>query len=947
MVDEVTRAVLAIDSTSVVAASSALDEMAAAGGRVGSSSKGLETNLLRVNERTDDFTLSVRGLTKSQAEYFDTLRDRAITLERMAEKQKVLDAQNKKNADSTKKLSGAHSELSFTSGQVVREYAVLVNELQRGDFTRFQGSLITLANRTNLVQKAFSGAGVAISIMAVTAGLAVAAAAKLAGEHRELEKSLIRTNSASGLTADSALAMSRDFTTASTSIGATRSAIDKVVASGTIGVDRIGQTTRAALDNLVVTGAEVEKTITIIERLRDKPVEALTELNKQFNFLSVAAFESVRELELAGDTFGAGELSVKLFTDALAKMREETENTRGSFKRLTDLGSNSLSGAFATIGSFSILPEQQTLLERTGTVLSELLVKIDEIKSRSSDGSREGLGLFDRFRLDGAVSRLREVVELQKRLSAGLQPGRDAEAEASSRAQDAEDARQFAARIARLDAIDTRLVRQRRRERELAQEAKDTAEARKIAERTGVSDPTLSEEAQRQRIEAIELRFRNIDPRKSPKTDGERESDRLRREESAGLALVNKFLTEHNALLEEVEGNQSKLSATQSGAVKLLANISAGNLKVAESQQDGARIALNDLIVRDKLNESKKESVRLDELSADISDRLTNVSNRQVASLDEELRSIVQGTLQNEIAFRLDQIRVRTDQERLVLADKFGEVTSENNERYIEELSRINSAEEDLVARELEGFEQRQRALSDWRNGVKLGFEEFARLAGETSTSTRELTVGAFDGMADSVASFVTTGKLGFKSLTSSIVADLVRMEAKILLSSILRGILGSFGGQGSGFSGGVGSGGFDASGFAASGGVFSSGMRVQQFARGGIIDKPTFLGMAGNKLLQAGEDGKEAILPVKQDSRGRLGVISVGEGSGEGGTIQLTVQVFQGKGDGVTSEVSQKQDGRALVKLILGEVSSSIASNGSVARTLTDTFGLKRSARR
>jgi len=32
---------------------------------------------------------------------------------------------------------------------------------------------------------------------------------------------------------------------------------------------------------------------------------------------------------------------------------------------------------------------------------------------------------------------------------------------------------------------------------------------------------------------------------------------------------------------------------------------------------------------------------------------------------------------------------------------------------------------------------------------------------------------------------------------------------------------------------------------------------------------------------------------------------------------------------------------------LMLGEVSSNISSNGSVAKTITDTFGLKRSARR
>lgn len=948
MADEITRGVIAIDSTSAVTAAKNLDDLTAAGVRAGKSSREFETNLLKVNERADDFGLSVRGLTKAEAEYADTIRDRAITLERMAARQKILDAQNKKNAASTKKLSDSHRELSFTSGQVVREYAVLINELQRGDFTRFQGSLITLGNRTNLIQKAFTGLGPVVLAATAVFGTMAAATLKLAVEHRELEKTLIRTNFASGLTADGAVEMSRRFAEASVSIGSAKDAVRAVIASGAIGSERIGQTAKAALDNLVLTGAQVEKTISIIERLRDRPLQALIEVNKQFNFLSVAAFESVRELELSGDTFAAGEQSVKLFSEALARMRKETEDSAGVFSKLGTAISNAFSGALDSIGNFSIVPDAEQALSSLSSQMSRLLVQIDELKDKEKDG---GLDIFGRFELNRAEDTLRKLSEAQRSISKILAPKRDAQAESEASSAEARDVSRFAALVTRLDTIDTKLVREKRRQRELRQEAKETAEALEISARTGISDPSVTKEAQQARIDAINRRFRDQEPRKEGKSDAQKEADRLTRQQAAGLAALNKILTENNALLDASSDGQIQLSAVSRIAVKTLADLEAGNLKINDAHKDGARLALNELIARDKLTQANKEAARVDELSADIADRLAKISKGQAAAADDEIRSITRSSAESEIAFRLDSIRLQVDRERMTLADRFGDVTSENNERYVSELAKINSAEQELLNNEIEAFNRRQEALNDWRAGLRVGVEEFISSSTQSAITVRDITIGAFDGMANSIVSFTQTGKLGFKSLASSIIADLIRMEAKILLSSILRSLLGAFLGGGSsltGIKGGVGDAGFDASRLAAKGGIFEAGMPIQNYANGGIIGKPTLLGMAGGKLLQAGEDGKEAIMPVKQDSRGRLGVLSVGGGGGsDGGVVQLTIQVFQGKGEGVTSEVGQKQDGRALIKLMLGEVSSNISSNGSVAKTITDTFGLKRSARR
>lgn len=64
-----------------------------------------------------------------------------------------------------------------------------------------------------------------------------------------------------------------------------------------------------------------------------------------------------------------------------------------------------------------------------------------------------------------------------------------------------------------------------------------------------------------------------------------------------------------------------------------------------------------------------------------------------------------------------------------------------------------------------------------------------------------------------------------------------------------------------------------------ANGNAFNYG-RVTPFANGGVVGSPTYFPMAGGKTGLMGEAGPEAIMPLKRDKNGRLGV-SVEGGSG------------------------------------------------------------------
>ena len=75
--------------------------------------------------------------------------------------------------------------------------------------------------------------------------------------------------------------------------------------------------------------------------------------------------------------------------------------------------------------------------------------------------------------------------------------------------------------------------------------------------------------------------------------------------------------------------------------------------------------------------------------------------------------------------------------------------------------------------------------------------------------------------------------------------------------------------------------------GYNANGAVFTGGQKLNYYANGGVFDRPTLFG--GNGLGVMGEAGPEAVMPLKRDAKGRLGVAG---GSATTITNQLSITV-------------------------------------------------------
>jgi hypothetical protein len=180
-------------------------------------------------------------------------------------------------------------------------------------------------------------------------------------------------------------------------------------------------------------------------------------------------------------------------------------------------------------------------------------------------------------------------------------------------------------------------------------------------------------------------------------------------------------------------------------------------------------------------------------------------------------------------------------------------------------------------------------------------FQAGIKSMGDLGANLGSSFASAFQGMADQLTDFVTTGKASFGDFARSVLKDLSNILIKFALFQALKAIVpgGSAFGKFLGFA--------DGAAFAQNG--------IQPFARGGIVNKPTMFPFANGTGLM-GEAGPEAILPLRRGRDGNLGVMSSG-----GGTTNVVVNV-DASGSSVEGDQAQaKALGNAISAAVQSEL--------------------------
>ena len=351
-----------------------------------------------------------------------------------------------------------------------------------------------------------------------------------------------------------------------------------------------------------------------------------------------------------------------------------------------------------------------------------------------------------------------------------------------------------------------------------------------------------------------------------------------------------------------------------------------------------------------RINALTKDRVNLEQLQRDTE---IDAINNQMELLG--LRAQVQMMHPDELAaqeksLKLNMLLAQSDNDKAkannALGDKYREIAKEQATALL-----------DLSTYDAKSFADRYAAAStywDWElkrinqnNDAKRQSIDLQYQLTDRMKNYDQIFQKTFASMADAIVQMVTTGKGSFKDLINSMIGDLIRYELQQQMMSVykgngvggVRGIFNMFTGMGR-IDNSIAN--FNASGAgleSAKGNVFDVGL--MQFAKGGtftnsVVDSPTMFKFAKGTGLM-GEAGPEAIMPLKRDSNGNLGVRS---DSNSGTKVDVVVNNYSSEKATTTDTVDSK--GNRKIEVIVGDmVADQLSRTGSASQqALTSSYG-------
>jgi phage-related minor tail protein len=370
-------------------------------------------------------------------------------------------------------------------------------------------------------------------------------------------------------------------------------------------------------------------------------------------------------------------------------------------------------------------------------------------------------------------------------------------------------------------------------------------------------------------------------------------------------------LYESQGYISYKEASEARLNAQQDFTDKLgdlygqeETILKRGLATVAKTSQDKLKLQdkLSEITLRrEKLERDAQQSnlereIKLPgETLKDIQEKVARSQN-QLRATEEQIKVLKDSGAISEVESlkRLSAARKSSAEELADFAAKARELVeaAPGNDKLADSFKRIEEAARQAAdGAQLLG--QRAFELADPGAGFSKALRTLGEETEQVGKQMEAVTTRAFNGMTDALTNFVMTGKLDFRTLATSIISDLIRIQIQRSITLPMANALGGM------------------FGFANGGVMTSAGpLPLRTYAGGGVASSP--------QLAVFGEGSmNEAYVPLPD---GRSIPVTMRQGgSGAGDVFNISVNVAEG---GTTSTAGQGQDlGRAISSAVRQEL--------------------------
>ncbi|EGG3071090.1 phage tail tape measure protein, partial [Salmonella enterica] len=705
--------------------------------------------------------------------------------------------------------------LGLKSAMARREVGVLIGELARGNFGALRGSGITLANRAGWIEQLMTPKGLMVG--GLIGGIATAVyglgKAYYEGEKESeaFNKQLILTGSYAGRTADQLNTMAKSLAGNGVTQHDAAGVLAQVVGSGAFTGQAVAMVSRTAARMQENVGQSVDETIRQFKRLQDDPVNAAKELDRTLHFLTATQLEQIRVLGEQGRTADAAKIALSAYSEEMNKRAGDVHDNLGWIEKAWNAVGDAAKWAWdrmLDIGREDTLDEKIAALQKKisngGTEIGKAFIPVsqqdrDDLKSLQEKKYQDSL----KHARDQAERNYQETQKRRNEQNAALDRENETEAMRHIREVNRISAMQYADVSKRNAALE--------RENERHKKA--------MARQTEKPKAYHNDEAGR-----LLLQF----SQQQAQTEGQIAAAKLSTTEK--MTQAHKQLLSFQQRIADLSGK--KLTADEQSVLAHKDEIALALQKLDISQQE--------LQHQNALNELKKKTLTLTSQLAEEESKVrqqhamslatAGMGDQQRGRYEERLK--IQQHYQAQLA-QLAQLKRDSQAKGTYGSDEYRQAEQalqDSLDRRLAEWADYNA--------------KMDAAQGDWTQGASRALDNFLAQGGNVAGMTENVFTNAFNGMADSLANFALTGKGNFRSLATSILADLAKMEARIAASKALGALMNwGMSAIGAGGGGGTPGGAYNAAALSvipnADGGVYRSA-GLSQYS-GSIVNRPTF----------------------------------------------------------------------------------------------------------
>lgn len=225
-----------------------------------------------------------------------------------------------------------------------------------------------------------------VTLAAAAVGVLGLAYYKGSQEQDEFYKSLTLCGNLVGKTSGQLADMAaRVSVTANTTTGAAASTLNQLVSSGKVAGDSLERVTTAIVKISDATGIATEKLVSDFNDIAADPVAAITKLNDQYHFLTLATYNQIKALQDEGNQQDAARVATDAYANAMQQRANDIHQNLGLLESAWDSLGKTAKGAWDAMLNIG---REQTLTDKLAT--------LNENIAEAQKGQKDG-GFWNSF----------------------------------------------------------------------------------------------------------------------------------------------------------------------------------------------------------------------------------------------------------------------------------------------------------------------------------------------------------------------------------------------------------------------------------------------------------------------------------------------------------------------------------------------------------------------